>query len=296
MKISIKVLTIILAVLSLSACTNRENGTSATKFKESDIVTTENSVSDIETEIEDNEKIYTVDRSKIKISDKSYIDRGYSKNTEGHLENSYSLVEGQSYLDKWFYTYEFYLPMFTNEIKGDAGEKIKKYYNEKYADYKNMERNGIYDEVDDLAMSYNTYDYYDYSVIFLEPYIVVNNYSEINTGGAHGLNGKYTEVFDTRTGKLITMKDLFGNKKDSLDKMKALVTEEAKKIPNKDNIIFSNLSSKLSKPEALKFSLLKNGVVFIFNPYEIASFADGIIEITVSYELLKNILKIDVPN
>lgn len=104
------------------------------------------------------------------------------------------------------------------------------------------------------------------------------------TGGAHGSrNIRYYNI-DTRSGKIFKEKEFFRN--NSEEKLKTLLAEKAKTTKNKqgDNIT-------LLEPEEVvpneNFYLNKEGVVYVYNQYEIAPYSDGLIEITLPYEEIK---------
>ena len=107
------------------------------------------------------------------------------------------------------------------------------------------------------------------------------------TGGAHGMYGIGVDVFDMTTGEIVREEDLFAEGYEegvaallatSLEKYLAEAEEDAdmmfgEPVPNGN------------------FGVSEEGVTWTFNPYEIAPYALGIIDLSVSWADLKPYLK-----
>lgn len=112
------------------------------------------------------------------------------------------------------------------------------------------------------------------------------------TGGAHGLTQLLTLNFDKATGRTITLEDvLVVGYKQKLNEMlqKALMEEADCKDINElhdKGYLFS-----MEMYPSNNFVLGKDGITFIYNPYEIAPYALGRIELTISYSTLEPIMK-----
>ncbi|WP_347923474.1 DUF3298 and DUF4163 domain-containing protein [Pontimicrobium sp. SW4] len=112
--------------------------------------------------------------------------------------------------------------------------------------------------------------------------IAINGY--INSGGAHGnLNVTFFN-FDS-SGTLLNLDDLFIDKEGLIKVAKTYFEEEIKG---------SEVNYFFGKPFSLPANIGFNdeGVVFFYNVYEIASYADGITEFTVPFEAIESFLKI----
>lgn len=117
----------------------------------------------------------------------------------------------------------------------------------------------------------------DGDVIFQsEEIITISLTSYINTGGAHGILTITITNFDALTGKRIPNTDL---------------TNNPERFKNIAKTFFDNTikdKSTLFKPE--NFSLPANigytqdGILFIYNTYEIAPYSSGLIEFTVPFK------------
>ena len=107
------------------------------------------------------------------------------------------------------------------------------------------------------------------------------------TGGAHGMNAIICNVFDLTTGETVSESDLFGEGyqegvsvllKTALDAFLAAQEEG-------EDLVFG-----APEPNG-NFSVSEEGVTWTYNPYEIAPYAMGAIELTVSWSDLKPYLK-----
>jgi len=104
------------------------------------------------------------------------------------------------------------------------------------------------------------------------------------TGGAHGNSSTSFLNFDPLTGTLITTRSLLKNKKEFTDFVEVIFRKE-KNIAENESINstgfwFENDTFRL--PETIGFS--DKNVIFIYNQYEIASYADGAIELIIPLE------------
>lgn len=107
------------------------------------------------------------------------------------------------------------------------------------------------------------------------------------TGGAHGMNALVCNVFDLTTGETVSEADLFAEGwqdgvsallKTALDAFLAAQEEG-------EDLVFG-----APAPNG-NFSVSEDGVTWTYNPYEIAPYAMGAIELTVRWSDLKTYLK-----
>jgi len=112
------------------------------------------------------------------------------------------------------------------------------------------------------------------------------------TGGAHG-NGSIKFLnFDPLTGNFISNKSLMKNEKKFTDFVEVLFRKE-NNIPldesiNSTGFWFENDTFNL--PESIGFS--EKNLILIYNQYEIASYADGVIELLIPMEKAKSHLNL----
>ena len=111
-------------------------------------------------------------------------------------------------------------------------------------------------------------------------------------GGAHGLETRNYFNFDLKTGKVISEKDLFvPNYEAALtDLIKKRIVEESTEIKTIEDLEESIYWTDSIKPNG-NFYISDEGINYVFNPYEIAPYAFGETEVTLTYEQLKSILK-----
>lgn len=104
-------------------------------------------------------------------------------------------------------------------------------------------------------------------------------------GGAHPTHFKYFLNFDSASGKRITLGDLF--KPDYEKELTDLLTRRAMSLENVTS------KSKLScEPRPTEnFVLESDGILFYFNPYDIAPYSRGTISLKLRYGELSRLMK-----
>ena len=116
-----------------------------------------------------------------------------------------------------------------------------------------------------------------YSVVFAdEKYISFRAEEYSYTGGAHGSNKITVGTIDRKTGRRLRLKDLI-----STDK-----------LPELSKILYAKVVKKLGGEENLQgevlpienFCVVKGGLKFVYNEYEVACYAAGAIEIVVLFD------------
>jgi hypothetical protein len=102
----------------------------------------------------------------------------------------------------------------------------------------------------------------------------------------------YYLVFDLRTGNRVTLKDIF------IDGFEAAVTEMiVKKIitdngfENEEDMINNGYFFSDNIVPNNNFSITEDGITFMYNPYEIATYALGQTDVTLSFAQLEPFLK-----
>ncbi|MFI1744906.1 DUF3298 domain-containing protein [Thalassobellus sediminis] len=110
--------------------------------------------------------------------------------------------------------------------------------------------------------------------------IVITSY--INTGGVHGnLNISFLN-FNSETGNLIHNKDLLKNIVAFKEIAKTYFDEAIKD----NDVLFDSKSFQL--PTNIAYN--EEGIVLLYNTYEIAPYSSGIIEFTIPFEKVSNFL------
>ena len=112
--------------------------------------------------------------------------------------------------------------------------------------------------------------------------IAINSY--VNSGGAHGNSNVTFFNFDT-SGKLLSFNDLLTNNSELTTKVKSYFDEETE--GNTTSYFFGE---EFHLPANIGFN--DEGVIFFYNVYEIASYADGVTEFTIPFEEIESFLKL----
>ncbi len=101
------------------------------------------------------------------------------------------------------------------------------------------------------------------------------------TGGVHGNYGYQGVNLNTETGERIALSDVFADRKKL---SKVIMKRLRKKYPENS---FEHLEKELRERAAagtLNWTLDPRGVTFYFNPYEIASYAEGVLTVTILFK------------
>lgn len=104
-------------------------------------------------------------------------------------------------------------------------------------------------------------------------------------GGAHGNKARGCASFDVKTGQQITESDIFrSDAKEDLGKVIQSALMKMYKVSTIETLEEQGFFSPKEIVPNGNFMLIKDGVYYCFQPYEIASFANGIIEVSLSWE------------
>lgn len=116
--------------------------------------------------------------------------------------------------------------------------------------------------------------------------IAINSY--LFTGGAHGNDYIKLFNFNTQTGDILKVDDVL----DLNDKFMKMAQEkfEAEVVKNSGNINDYFFGEGFKLPENM--GLNDEGLVFIYNNYEIASYAQGYTEFLIEFKELEKFLKV----
>lgn len=148
-----------------------------------------------------------------------------------------------------------------------------------------------YSDIDDLPDS-EFYTLLNLDTINIKKnFIIISEHEETFTGGAHGMYSDSYYHFDILKQKLLELNNLFDIEK--LNKVGEKYFLQEKGLTKKS----INLESEGYSFEENKFQLNNNyyfsddKIIFTYNPYEIASYAEGQITIKIPKSELKNIIK-----
>ncbi|MDB5239620.1 MAG: hypothetical protein JWP57_245 [Spirosoma sp.] len=115
------------------------------------------------------------------------------------------------------------------------------------------------------------------------------------TGGAHPNSNRALYMFDRETGHTLSMTDLVSDTTALLDVVERAFRRQQEIRPhtNLEEHGYFLRDGRFFLPANIGLS--RAGMVFCYNPYEIAAYAVGPIEVTVPYAQLSGILRSDGP-
>lgn len=122
---------------------------------------------------------------------------------------------------------------------------------------------------------------------------IVLDYYEF-TGGAHG--NYYSVGYNIRTsdGEVLTLPDIL--KPNSLEALSEFVSEEILNMFDVNSLNEAGLfEDELNISDDQDFYIIPNALVIQFDPYEIAPYAMGSIDVEIPFTKIKNLLKENLP-
>ncbi len=233
------------------------------------------------------------------------VSETYSQNLS-HVTKEYYKYQGECDSVKSNCVYvKFIYPEFT-DVDNRIADSLNLYVNYSLLASYEME---MYESFEAIAQSifedYNSVkaDYEDYSIAWvLEKRIKFNSYKNIATlyydeysylGGAHPNSVFEYYNFDATSGNRLSINDLvLPELENDLIKLGEKKFREIKNIPHNQSLVsagywFESNMFYLSE----SFIVTDSGLVFLYNPYEIAPYAEGVTELFIPNEELKDILK-----
>jgi hypothetical protein len=116
-------------------------------------------------------------------------------------------------------------------------------------------------------------------------------YSDIYTGGAHGFQSKNCFTIDLETGKKLIVKDIiyYHNIELLTDKLTNRLIQIKKRNEGRPETFDDQI------PPSENFYLKDNEIIFIYHPYEIAPYSEGIIEIPLGFNEVKEYINTSCP-
>jgi len=118
----------------------------------------------------------------------------------------------------------------------------------------------------------------------------VNNY--MFTGGAHGYEGNRSVIIDAKTGRTLKRSDILKDEKGFTSFAEKAFRKKfgipAGKLINSGGMMFEN--NRFALPQNIFYA--DNGLLLLYNPVEISSFADGAKKLEILYSEAEPYLKI----
>jgi Deacetylase PdaC/Protein of unknown function (DUF3298) len=141
---------------------------------------------------------------------------------------------------------------------------------------------------DDKAFSMSYYSNADGKIIWNSAGHVSSAVSsDMFSGGAHGSYGIALATYNLNTGKKVNLTDIISDTTALRPLLEAKVFEQKK---SEDNTIVAlkDILFDPEKPLALptQFCIVKEGVRFVYNPYEIMAYAFGMSDVVITWDEL----------
>ncbi|MCO7175487.1 DUF3298 and DUF4163 domain-containing protein [Sporolactobacillus kofuensis] len=114
--------------------------------------------------------------------------------------------------------------------------------------------------------------------------ISVASLDESYTGGAHGMHYEKVYNYDTRSGRQYTLKEII-RKKRELKKVNAYLKKQMIKLKNEGRYDFFLDAFKSVDLDQGQFYFYDDGIVIVFQEYEVAPYSNGIIHLRVPYHV-----------
>jgi len=107
-----------------------------------------------------------------------------------------------------------------------------------------------------------------------------------NTGGAHPVSYWSSETFDVKTGRLLSLSDIFGlSKEEVLEKVYETVISQIESTTEEDYYYFENYEENVKNYYSENdFILGSNGIIFYYQLYTIAPYVAGIPTFELPYD------------
>jgi hypothetical protein len=160
-----------------------------------------------------------------------------------------------------------------NDIQYRTIEESIASFNKEYEDFKT-----------DFPESFQIWEaQIDGEVIFQSPEIIsISITSYLNTGGAHGILNIFFLNFESITGKQIMNTELFTN----IGAFKQIAQIHFNEAIKEKDMLFE--SDKFELPENISYT--EDGLVLLYNTYEIAPYSTGIIEFSIPFDEIESYL------
>lgn len=110
--------------------------------------------------------------------------------------------------------------------------------------------------------------------------IIYSDY--LYTGGAHGMPASINYNFDLRIGKLLHLNSIITNKKQ-MNNLKTSLSQSLQAKYDAGENVFQEAISDFNIDNKTTFYFYNKGIVIRFEPYEVAPYSEGTIDIKVPY-------------
>lgn len=175
----------------------------------------------------------------------------------------------------------------TQDIRAGAAQELTDFRTD-YLDPQNLPKDI---DLAEIGASFNWESLSETKVVHNNNYLLSMQVSRYQfTGGAHGFSSTELHVFDLRNNARIKLANIFNpDYKAHLSKIIEQKVRAYFKIADNESLEEGGMLVSTIEPTE-NFYLTDKGIGFIYNPYEIAAYAYGTVEIYLTYEELDKIL------
>lgn len=208
-------------------------------------------------------------------------------------------IDWEAFLPKLSPQYDYLKDFIFSGIKGDsvpktyAGLTAKGLYEAQRDTFFRDYRETFKDEKIDTAEMPHFMNYQQSSrmaVLFNDNNLLSLEYSTYEySGGAHGNYGSILHSYDLKNKKVIQLNDIFvANFSNALNKSLDKAVRKKFNIPASQPLSSYLFDNSIQYTD--NFAITPKGILFLYNPYEIASYAQGQITLFVPFDEIKGIL------
>lgn len=173
-------------------------------------------------------------------------------------------------------------------------EKWRQQFTKDYREDAEGLRDAMKADMPAYALRYES-QYATYVVWNQAPLLSLATYNFSYSGGAHGSYGTTVASYNTRTGQRLYFADVFRpGAETQLSPILDRAVRRTLRIPATDALDQTLFVKKM--PVTHNFYLTSGGAVFVYAPYEIASYAQGEIHVFVPLKELQSVLLLPTPN
>jgi hypothetical protein len=218
----------------------------------------------------------------------SFIDKSIEKTENAKINISYPKAEGNEKIaDRINNTIENFL---ANEInmseKSDKNLKLEDAIKDFDNEYK-LFKEDFGDSTQEWEALIESEVNYESEAI-----LCVSVTSYLDTGGAHGNSHVTFLNFDRTSGKLLKIKDIINDEEGFKNLVLPFFEKATKPLSDDEEVQNLFFGEAFQLPENIGFNT--EGVILLYNVYEIASYVQGVTEFTIPYENAKPFLKIEL--
>jgi len=233
--------------------------------------------------------------------------QGMVRFTSGYAQTSYraypNTQDSSSYDISWIYPIalgnDSASQWLNNQIKDLLGvphtvffkEGIKTADLKLLKDYKEIAKEAQNSE-DRMSFQLDWFTLTQISVIYNKNgYVQLDDFEESYTGGAHPNHSESNLIYDMKNQQEIGLSDI--TTMDSIQLQKLIETQFRKDYGLSPTESLSTILFDNYLPPTENFSFSQQGIQFIYNPYEVASYATGIIYVFIPYKKLEGTLALE---